>query len=153
MIAADFGPTAAPLEVMKNVHHHNGDTLWVVSRDRSRTAEADEVAGCYAFLFLAEEGHKALLARTLDTINPPLSMLASAGERPAAIYFWAVVAGGVGSIATRLIAIGLGAPLYADLPAYARPGIVGGLKWDPRATPCTRISASARSGRSSDFTP
>src|ERR1700761_6678904 len=61
-----IGDATAPAEVMQDVLTRNEDTFWGVF-----SQENGNLIGYHSFLFLSDDGHRALLARTLDTVRPP----------------------------------------------------------------------------------
>ena len=123
----EIGPATASLSVMQCVHQHNADSLWTVLRAADE-AEPAQLAGYYGYLHLNKAGHAALEAGTFDARDPDLSLLAMSGERPAAIYVWAMVARKLRALITPLLPQALPKALYGDLPILARAGTIGGLK-------------------------
>ena len=120
-----------PLPVIKAVHKHNKDSFWGVYQAIDGTPEARQNArfiGYYSFLHLNQAGREALERAEFDGGDPDLAMLVEHGERPAAIYVWAVVARRVARIATPLTARALGKALYGGLPIYTTAGTMGGLQ-------------------------
>jgi hypothetical protein len=112
---------------MQCVHQHNADSLWTILRAEDE-AEPARLAGYYAYLHLNKAGYAALEARAFDACDPDLSLLAVSGERPAAIYVWAMVARKLRALITPLLPQALPRTLYGDLPILARAGTIGGLK-------------------------
>jgi hypothetical protein len=108
---------------MKRVYKHNPECLWSIFR-RPLSVEPEVLAGYFGFLHLNARGLAALNERTLSGREPDLSLLAAAGERPAALYVWAAIARKMRMIAEMLVAQALG-----GLPVYATAGTLGGLKW------------------------
>ena len=123
----ELSVSTVPLPVIKGVHNHNNDTLWGVYQSTDGKKENARMIGYYGFLHLNQAGRDALERDEFDGSNPPLSLLAATGERPAAIYVWAVVARGVARYATPLTARALGRELYGGVPIYAMAGTMGGL--------------------------
>ncbi len=128
MTVSEIGPSVASCETMQRVWRHNPESLWTIHR-RTPPDGPDRLVGYFGFLHLNAAGYEALEARTLSGRAPDLSLLAAAGERPAAIYVWAGIARNVRALAERLVAHALGARLYGGLPVYATAGTLGGLKW------------------------
>lgn len=127
---AELSDSNVPLPVIKAVHKHNKDTLWGVyqATDSSEEARRDaRMIGYYSFLHLNQEGREVLERAEFDAGNPDLSLLVPHGDRPAAIYIWAVVARRVARIATPLTARALGRELYGGMPIYTTAGTMGGL--------------------------
>jgi hypothetical protein len=124
----EIGPSVASLATMQGVYKHNPETLWPIFR-RSPEFERDHLAGYFGFLHLNAAGLAALQSRSLNGRDPDLTLLARAGERPAAIYVWAGIARKLRVIAEMLVAQAPGAERYGGLPIYATARTLGGLKW------------------------
>lgn len=122
-----IGQQVAPLKAMQDVYRHNPETLWVIFRSLTGDHSQAQLVGYYGFLHLNQRGHEALEARTLKPRDPDLSLLAAAGERPAAVYIWAIVARKLTSLTIPLVGKGLGVTRYGGLPFYATAGTMGGL--------------------------
>ncbi len=101
---------------MHDVHARNPDALWVIEH-RLGEDDAPAIAGYYGFLPLTEAGFEALRSDTLNRPDPPLELIAPAGERPAAMYVWAVVAHGLTRLVTPLFNEAIGGP-YLEVPFY-----------------------------------
>jgi hypothetical protein len=129
LTVGQIGQQVAPLKAMQDVHRHNPETLWVIFRSPTEDRSEAQLAGYYGFLHLNEAGLAALNARTLRPRNPDFSLLAPAGERPAAVYIWAVVAKKLTGLTVPLVGKGLGIQRYGGLPFYATAGTMGGLSW------------------------
>ncbi|MGD0142817.1 MAG: N-acetyltransferase [Rhizomicrobium sp.] len=111
-----LGSDTASEEILRRVQSHNPDSIWgIFSRDDSGE---HRLAGHYSFLLLNAAGHKALLDHALDTKRPQPVFLVEAGERPAAIYIWGVVAEKLTRSAGPEIARQM-AYLHSALPVYA----------------------------------
>lgn len=124
----EIGATVAPLDVVQAVYNHNPDTFWgVYYMPEDTFAEDAKFIGYYGFLHLNPAGEKALEASAFDALNPDMSQLCLAGERPVIIYVWALVARRVARLATPLVARALGRDLYGGVPIYAKAGTLGGL--------------------------
>jgi len=128
MTVLEIGPSVASLETMLQVYKRNPENLLSILR-KPLSEETQRLSGYFGFLHLNRAGLAALEARTLSARQPDLSLLAEAGERPAALYVWAAVARKMRVIAEGLVAEALGAELYGGLPVYATAGTLGGLKW------------------------
>jgi hypothetical protein len=127
---SEIAASSTPLPIIKGVHKHNKDSFWGVYQASDASPEAKRKArfiGYYAMLHLNQAGLDALERDEFDASDPPHSLLAASGERPAAIYVWAVVARRVARIATPLIARALGKQTYGGLPIYTTAGTLGGL--------------------------
>jgi predicted GNAT family N-acyltransferase len=111
--------------VVRRVQEHNSDSIWGIFENLTDDREG-EMVGYYSFLMLNRRGADFLFARTLDVSDPPLEGLARAGERPAIVYMWAVVAPKMTIVAFPMIAAAAG-PLYSGVPTYARAGTPQGV--------------------------
>jgi hypothetical protein len=127
LTVSQIGQQVAPLEAMQDVYRHNPETLWIIYRAPNGDKSQAQLAGYYGFLHLNEAGHKALEARTITPRKPDLSLLAAAGERPAAVYIWAIVARKLTTLTIPLVGKGLGIKRYGGLPFYATAATMGGL--------------------------
>jgi hypothetical protein len=123
----EIGQQVAPLEAMQDVHRHNPETLWAIFRAPSGDASRAQLAGYYGFLHLNQAGSEALEKRTLRPRSPDLSLLAAAGERPAVVYVWAIVARRLTKLTIPLVGKGLGIKRYGGLQFFATAGTMGGL--------------------------
>ncbi len=127
---AELEVSTVPLHVIKAVHKHNKDTLWGVyhaSEDSPEARRDARMVGYYGFLHLTQAGRDQVERAEFDAGDPPLELIVPHGERPAAIYIWAVVAKGVARYGTPLTARGLGRDLYGGVPIYTTAGTMGGL--------------------------
>jgi len=120
---ARISQDAAAPEVMRRVRDHHQDAFWGLFEG---DGTAHRLAGYYAQLMLNAEGHRALLRRTLKRTDPDPSYLCNPGERPDAIYLWAVVA----EKKAELFRMGVAPALahYSGLPHYATLATEGGRK-------------------------
>lgn len=123
----ELSASTVPLDVIKAVHKHNTDTLWGVYRASDASKRDLRIIGYYSFLHLNEEGRARLEQNTFDGSHPDLSLVVPTGERPAAVYVWAVVARGVARVGTPLICRALGRNTYGGVPIYATAATTGGL--------------------------
>jgi predicted GNAT family N-acyltransferase len=106
---------------VRAIYRHNPDTFWGIY------AGPDEaMVGFYSFLLLTMDGVLKLLAHELDPTKPDVRYIAAAGERPAAVYVWAVVAKGLTKVTGPLIIQAM-TSLYWGLPIYATAGTHAGL--------------------------
>ena len=127
LTVSQIGHQVAPLEAMQDVYRHNPETLWIIYRAPNGDKSQAQLAGYYGFLHLNEAGHKALEARTITPRKPDLSLLTPAGERPSAVYIWAIVARKLTTLTIPLVGKGLGIKRYGGLPFYATAATMGGL--------------------------
>jgi predicted GNAT family N-acyltransferase len=124
----EIGAAVAEPDVMRRVYRHNRDSLWALYRSETAERRDPKLIGYVAYLPLSEAGHAALQADTLDACDPNLEHLAANGERPAALYTWAMVARGACDLASALVAFATGLELHDSVPIYGRIGTEGGLK-------------------------
>ena len=127
LTVTQIGQQVAPLEAMQDVYRHNPETLWIIFRSKTGDHAQAELVGYYGFLHLNEAGHAALENRSLRPRQPDLALLAAAGERPVAVYIWAIVARRLTTLTIPLVGKGLGVKRYGGLPFYATAGTMGGL--------------------------
>ena len=104
---------SAALPYVEGVHAHNPDSILVYHRD-------GEIVGIYSMLMLSASGLERLLLGKLDTSAPDFDAVVASGERPAAIYNWAVVAPKLASEGLRHTSVYLRQPLYRRANIYAR---------------------------------
>jgi hypothetical protein len=81
---AGMGVVLAPAITVARVARNHPDSLWGFWRH-------ERFVGGFAFLMLCRCGIETLLEDTIDLTDPPASMLATAGDRPAGIYVWALL--------------------------------------------------------------
>ncbi|HEY1708466.1 MAG TPA: GNAT family N-acetyltransferase [Rhizomicrobium sp.] len=124
----EIGESVASKEVMHSVYNHNEEAIWAVFRAEDDSRRDPQLVGYIAYLLLNERGHAALKCDRLDAAAPDLALLARRGERPAALYTWAIIARGMGDLASALVAYAMGLDLHDSVPIYGRVGSVGGLK-------------------------
>lgn len=127
LTVSQIGTQVAPLKAMQDVHSHNPESLWIIFRSPSGDKAQSSLAGYYGFLHLNQAGYEALQKRTLTPRDPDLSLIAAAGERPAAVYVWAIVARRLTTLTIPLVGKGLGIKRYGGLQFYATPATMGGL--------------------------
>lgn len=123
----ELSASTVPLDVIKAVHNHNKDTLWGVYRASNSSKRDLHMIGYYSFLHLNQMGRELLEHNEFDGGDPALSLIVPYGERPAAIYIWAVVARGVARIGTPLTCRAMGRELYGGVPIYTTAATMGGL--------------------------
>jgi len=125
LIVSEISPDVGPAEAMRAVFLKNPVAFWRIER---KTPQGDVLPiGMYGFLPLNNKGVEALKAETLDRRVPQLDCVAPAGEAPAAMYAWAMVARRIGKLTYPLILRALG-PTYRQVPWYAIPATKGGIK-------------------------
>jgi predicted GNAT family N-acyltransferase len=114
-------PRLADNDAVRDIYRKNPDTFWGIF------SEADgSLLGFYSFLLLKMDGVLKLLSGEFDPVKPSADLIAAAGERPAAIYIWAVAAQGLTKQSGPLI-INAMTSLYRGLPIYATAGTQAGL--------------------------
>lgn len=117
----------ASFETVRAVLRHNPDSVWGIYRFRERDDPNAEILGFYSMLLFNENGAALLRRGDYDATAPLVAHLAAPGERPAIVYFWALVAEGLTMAAGPMIARAMG-KLYAGVPIYTTAGTVAGLK-------------------------
>jgi hypothetical protein len=113
---------SATREVVARVVAHNPDSLWVFVREGL-------MVGCSAMMMLNEDGLRALLAGEIDMRDPALAYLTAAGDRPAAIYVWALASPSVAADGIAKIIMRLQSPPYERADLYASPATRAGLRF------------------------
>ena len=108
-------------EVLAKAIDHNPDNLLAFWRN-------DEIVGIWAMLMLGPMGVEQLLLGEFETINPEFSYLTPAGETPAAIYKWAVVAPGMAAEGIRHVSRFMRQPRYVRANFFSRPNTDVGKK-------------------------
>ncbi len=102
-------------------------SIWEFYREGEEHRPDAEILGFFCMLHLTAEGARLMAADELDTSDPDPQFLIGAGERPSAIYYWAIIAEGLTISAGPMIIIAMGSN-YADVPIYVRPTTEAGLK-------------------------
>lgn len=98
---AGMGVALAPAITVARIARAHPDSLWGFWRHA-------RFVGGFAFLMLNRQGVEGLIDDTLDLSDPPASVLAAPGDRPAGIYVWAllrsaaVAAEGIARVIVRL---------------------------------------------------
>jgi hypothetical protein len=126
LLLKEISPQAGTPETMMRVFAHNRDSFWLIEH-LAPDRETPNTIGFYAFLPLTAVGHTTLKDHTLDTFDPPLSALVPFGERPVALYLWAIVAHRLTRILHPVIGRAMGLR-YSGVPLYARVTTTAGLK-------------------------
>jgi len=120
--AAISGMVAASEQVVTRVLAKNPESFWVFVRD-------GQLLGCSALLMLNTAGLAALLADEMDILDPATGFLTPAGERPAAIYIWALASPGYAADGIAKVIMRLQAPPYDRSDIYASPATEQGLRF------------------------
>jgi predicted GNAT family N-acyltransferase len=115
--SAQLDATVADIEVARGVLAQNSDAFWAVYCADDARGKNQKLVGYASFLMLNTEGAIAIRDGSFDRGNPPLSQLVPTGQRPAAVYMWAIVAKKFGATAIPLTTHAIGA-LYRGLPVY-----------------------------------
>jgi predicted GNAT family N-acyltransferase len=123
-----IGQQVATFDVVRSVYTHNPFSFWAICRSSDRTRKNPTVAGYWSCLPLNSAGHVALLAGQLDRANPDLNLLARAGEKPAALYIWAIVAKKLSVLGGSLVARAMGMADYEHMPLYGLVATQAGLR-------------------------
>lgn len=123
----EISPSVAPLSVVQAVYKHNRDSFWGIYQASSPERTDTRMTGYYGLLMLTQAGREALEQNRFDAHDVDLRLVTPDGQRPAAIYVWALVARKVNRMAVPLLAWALGAKLYGGVPIYATAGTLGGL--------------------------
>lgn len=105
---------AAAEAAIFRVHARNQNCIWAVESRQG-------TIGVFSMLILSEEGFTDLLAGRLDVSDPPDGAIARSGERPSAIYLWAIVTPGVAAESFRTVSNWLSQPNYATADIFTRP--------------------------------
>lgn len=122
----EISPDVAPIEDVLAVYNHNRDAFLGVYTADDETRNNARLVGYYSFLHLTKEGLEKLEKGDFDVLHPDVNYIVPHGERPNAIYVWAIVARKVNKYVMPLIAKALGKDLYGGVPLYATAGTLGG---------------------------
>jgi predicted GNAT family N-acyltransferase len=125
LTASRLNATVASRDAIRRVLTNNPDAFWGIFRSDTLD-HVPTLAGFYSFLLLSDEGHRVLRDHALNAVEPDLDLLAKAGERPAAVYIWAIVAEHLTAIAGPTISKAM-EYLHKGLPIYATAGTQAGL--------------------------
>ena len=87
------------------------------------------IAGGIAFLYLNEEGLDRLLLDELDFSAPDPAVLIDVGERPAALYVWALAARGRAAAGVAHVSAQLRREPFARADYYAQPSTPDGARF------------------------
>ncbi len=122
----EISPDVAPIEDVLAVYNHNRDAFLGLYTADDESRKNTRFIGYYSFLHLTKEGLELLESGTLNVLHPDVKYIVPYGERPAAIYVWAIVARKVNRYVMPLIAKALGKERYGGVPLYATAGTLGG---------------------------
>jgi hypothetical protein len=87
-----------------------------------------KIAGGMAFLFLNEDGLDRLLLDELDFSNPDPKILAQFGEKPAALYIWALAARGRAAAGIANVSAWLRKEPFSSADYFAQPSTQHGAR-------------------------
>ena len=108
------------------VQRHNPECIMALARKSKFDPAAPSAEGFIAMLPLNSTGMELLALDALEATQPNIKHLAESGERPEAIYLWAIFAPGAGAAGMALFMEKLACEQYAGLDIYARPVTVEG---------------------------
>lgn len=120
-------PGIAGVDIVRRVVARNRDSLWGIYRVSDGKRQVRAPLGFYANLLLSEEGLKAVKSGELNVSSPADEHMVPSGERPVAIYSWAVMAPGLLEKTLPLLAVQMTA-LYANLPILTAAATAAGKK-------------------------
>lgn len=141
----EIGAFVAPLSLVQSVYRHNPISFWALFRANDQGRRGAQLIGYSSYLPLNDAGHQALLRGDFDPRTPDLDLLAKKGERPAALYMWAIIAHRLADLTGALVAHAVGLELYDQLPLYATISTEGGLR-SLQKSKRSPITASAKIG-------
>ena len=121
MVKLQLPGVTAPDHVIARVISYNRDNVLMVTR-------GGRIVGLCAMLMLAPPGLEALLLGEFDPLNPNPTALAATGERPAAIYHWAVIAPRGALEGIRHVSEFLRVPPFCTSNYFARPVTASGTR-------------------------
>jgi hypothetical protein len=78
-----IGHRLASEKVVEKVLSHHPDSVWVFRQEGVNV-------GVFSMLVLNPKGLKSVVAGNFDARDPPINLLATPDEVPAAIYLWAI---------------------------------------------------------------
>jgi hypothetical protein len=120
-------PGIAGDAVVRRVVARNRDSLFGIFRLREGVRDDRIPLGFYANLLPSDAGLEAIKAGEFDVADPPVELLVPTGDRPAAVYSWAVLAPGLFEKTLPMLANKMG-DLYADLPILTAAATAAGKK-------------------------
>jgi len=144
-LARELGDVA-PFEVVASVYAHNPLSWWVLWRSSDETRAAPEMAGLAAYVPLNARGLAALRRGEFRPRDPDLGCVARAGEDPAALYLWGLVAHGLSDLAGKLVGHAIGLDVYEHLPMIGTIGTQEGLDALRRSTKSASDAAALKIG-------
>jgi hypothetical protein len=119
---AAMGVPLAPQATVTRIACSHPDSVWSFWL-------GDRLVGGVALLMLNADGHAALFADTIDLSDPPSSLFAQPGERPAAIYVWAILGAALASEGIAHAIVRLQKHPYERADLFALPATDDGLRF------------------------
>jgi hypothetical protein len=113
-VEAALGVGLADCGLIARIAAADPDTLWVFDC-------GGRAAGGFALLFLTGEGVARMLDGRLDMRAPDFASLAGAGEPPAGVYMWALLARGRAAAALPQVLAMLQGPRFRNADLWAAP--------------------------------
>ncbi len=125
LAAAEFNESAPSVETISRVIAFGAEGLFSILKSRESCEPA--VVGFFGVLLLNSSGVEAIKSRRFNAKDPSLSMLCRAGEVPAALYGWGIVAKGIGKIVMPMVERHFTEPRFNNINVYARGGSPKGI--------------------------
>jgi hypothetical protein len=119
---AAMGVALAPEATAARIACAHPDSLWSFWRH-------DRLVGGVALLMLNSRGLAALLDDSVDLGDPPPAIFAHAGQRPAAIYVWAILGAAIASEGIAHAIVRLQQYPYELADLFALPATDDGLRF------------------------
>jgi hypothetical protein len=119
---AAMGVSLASEDVVTRIACAHPHAVWSFRRN-------ERVVGGVALLMLNASGLAALLQDSFDLNDPPAALMVAPGERPAAIYVWAILGVAFASEGIAHAIIRLQQPPYEQADLYAMPATDAGLRF------------------------
>src|SRR5579863_8996692 len=95
VLASPHIPGMAGTDIVRKVHAHNPDCVWVLARKRKFNQDRPFGEGFVAMLPLNAKGLHRLATKNFNGADPDLSLVTKPGEKPAGIYIWGTYAPGI----------------------------------------------------------
>jgi hypothetical protein len=112
---------AVQAAIVERIYHLHPESIFPFRYGR-------QIIGGIAFLYLNDDGLDRLLLDELDFADPDPAVLAPAGETPAALYVWALVARGRAAGGIANVSLCLREEPYALADYYAQPATQSGAR-------------------------
>jgi hypothetical protein len=117
-----MGVSLAAVGAVTRIACAHPDSLWSFRRH-------GRLIGGAALLMLNSRGLTALLDDQLDLVDPPSPILASPGQRPAAVYIWAMLGTAVAAEGIAHAIVRLQQYPYEKADLFATPATDNGLRF------------------------